>query len=116
MCVEHPLCLGAGMEEISTKEMTATEAPLLQNSSAIHLPMPCAPPVTTATLSLYSKKEVLEAFAKEIISRYGKVDYIVNNALPLMKGLDACTWEEFQYALSVGVTAPFYLVKALLTI
>ncbi|MDY3842547.1 MAG: SDR family oxidoreductase, partial [Prevotella sp.] len=60
-----------------------------------------------------SKKEVLEAFAKEIISRYGKVDYIVNNALPLMKGLDACTWEEFQYALSVGVTAPFYLVKLL---
>ena len=60
-----------------------------------------------------SQKEVLEAFADEIISKYGKVDYIVNNALPLMKGLDECTWEEFQYALSVGVTAPFYLVKLL---
>ena len=60
-----------------------------------------------------SKKEVLETFADEVISRYGKVDYIINNALPLMKGLDACTWEEFQYALSVGVTAPFYLVKLL---
>lgn len=60
-----------------------------------------------------SKKEVLEAFAAEVIARHGKVDVIVNNALPLMKGLDECTYEEFQYALSVGVTAPFYLVKLL---
>ena len=41
------------------------------------------------------------------------MDFIVNNALPLMKGLDECTWEDFQYALAVGVTAPFYLVKLL---
>ena len=60
-----------------------------------------------------SKKEVLEAWVDEVISKYGKVDYIVNNALPLMKGLDECTWEEFQYALAVGVTAPFYLAKLL---
>ena len=30
-----------------------------------------------------------------------------------MKGIDECSFEEFQYALSVGVTAPFYLVKLL---
>ncbi|MGN1245181.1 MAG: SDR family NAD(P)-dependent oxidoreductase [Muribaculaceae bacterium] len=60
-----------------------------------------------------SKKEVLEAFTEEIIRRYGKVDFIINNALPLMKGLDDCSWDEFQYALAVGVTAPFYLVKLL---
>ena len=60
-----------------------------------------------------SKKDVLEAFAEEVIDKHGKVDYIINNALPLMKGLDECTWEEFQYALAVGVTAPFYLVKLL---
>ena len=30
-----------------------------------------------------------------------------------MKGIDECSYEEFQYALSVGVTAPFYLVKLL---
>ena len=60
-----------------------------------------------------SKKEVLENFAEDIIHKYGKVDYIVNNALPLMKGLDECSWEDFQYALAVGVTAPFYLVKLL---
>ena len=56
-------------------------------------------------------KEVLERFAKEVISKHGRVDYLVNNALPLMKGLAECSYEEFQYALIVGVTAPFYLAK-----
>ena len=56
-------------------------------------------------------KDVLERFAKEVISKHGRVDYLVNNALPLMKGLTECSYEEFQYALSVGVTAPFYLAK-----
>ena len=60
-----------------------------------------------------SRKEVLEAFAQEVVARHGRVDYIVNNALPLMKGLDECSWEDFQYAVTVGVTAPFYLVKLL---
>ena len=60
-----------------------------------------------------SRKEVLERFADEVIRKYGKVDCIVNNAMPLMKGMDECTWEEFQYAMTVGVTAPFYLVKLL---
>ena len=60
-----------------------------------------------------SKKEVLESFAAEVLSKHNQVDIIINNALPLMKGIDECTYEEFQYALSVGVTAPFYLVKLL---
>ena len=58
-----------------------------------------------------SRKEVLEDFASNVLSKHVKVDAIVNNALPLMKGIDECSYEEFQYALSVGVTAPFYLVK-----
>ena len=60
-----------------------------------------------------SRKEVLEAFVAEVLSRHIKIDIIINNALPLMKGIDECSYEEFQYALSVGVTAPFYLVKLL---
>lgn len=56
-------------------------------------------------------KNVLEAFAESVIKEYGHIDYLVNNALPLMRGIDACSYEEFQYALSVGVTAPFYLAK-----
>ena len=60
-----------------------------------------------------ARKEVLEAFVQEVLTRHERVDCIINNALPLMKGIDECTYEEFQYALSVGVTAPFYLVKLL---
>lgn len=60
-----------------------------------------------------SDKYVVEEFSKWVISQYGHVDYIINNALPIMKGIDDCSYEEFQYALSVGITAPFYLVKCL---
>ena len=56
-------------------------------------------------------KDTLERFAREVIERYGHVDYLVNNALPVMLGIDTCSYEQFQYALSVGVTAPFYLSK-----
>ena len=56
-------------------------------------------------------KETLERFAQEVIKRCGHVDFLINNALPLMKGIDECSYEDFQYALSVGVTAPFYLAK-----
>ena len=56
-------------------------------------------------------KRVLEEFAKEVIEKHGHVDYLINNALPLMKGIAECSYEEFQYALSVGVTAPFYLAN-----
>jgi len=58
-----------------------------------------------------SRKEVLEEFAAYVLSKHEKVDFIVNNALPIMRGIDECSYEEFEYALKVGVTAPFYLVK-----
>ena len=60
-----------------------------------------------------SDRETLERFVAEIVCENRKVDYLVNNALPLMKGIAECSYEEFQYALSVGVTAPFYLTKLL---
>ena len=53
----------------------------------------------------------LEEFARQVIADHGHVDYLINNALPLMKGIDECSWEDFNYALRVGVTAPFYLTK-----
>ncbi|MCR5413698.1 MAG: SDR family oxidoreductase [Kiritimatiellae bacterium] len=56
-------------------------------------------------------KEVLERFAKDVISKSGRVDVLVNNAMPLFKGIDDCTYEEFAYAQAVGVVAPFYLAK-----
>ena len=56
-------------------------------------------------------KNVLEAFVESVIKEYAHIDYLINNALPLMRGIDECSYEEFQYAMSVGVTAPFYLAK-----
>ena len=60
-----------------------------------------------------SNKETLERFAADVLEKSGHVDFLINNALPLMKGIDECSWEEFSYALAVGVTAPFYLTKLL---
>ena len=58
-----------------------------------------------------SQKETLEAFVQSVLDKHGRIDFLINNALPLMKGISDCTYEGFQYALSVGVTAPFYLSK-----
>lgn len=61
-----------------------------------------------------SREEVLLSFARRVIDDYGRVDILINNAPPLMKGLDSCSYEEFNQALQVGVTAPFYLTKLFL--
>ena len=58
-------------------------------------------------------RETLERFAEYVIRESGQVDFLVNNALPLMKGIDECSYEDFSRALAVGVTAPFYLTKLL---
>ena len=56
-------------------------------------------------------KETLEVFAKKVIDDYGRIDYLINNAAPLSRGITSATYEDFEYALKVGVTAPFYLSK-----
>lgn len=61
-----------------------------------------------------AEEETLKRFAKQVIKDHGRVDYLINNAIPLMKGISECSYEEFNYALRVGVTAPFYLTKLFL--
>ena len=61
-----------------------------------------------------SKKETLEKFAAYVVAKHGHIDYLINNAKPLMKGIDDCSYEEFEYALKVGVTTPFYLSRLFL--
>ena len=61
-----------------------------------------------------AQREVLEDFAQRVIDDCGRVDYLINNAMPLMKGIDACSYEQFDEALRVGVVAPFYLTKLFL--
>ena len=60
-----------------------------------------------------AEPQVLERFVAEVIAKEGHVDVLVNNALPLFKGIDECSYEEFLYAQKVGVAAPFYLAKLL---
>ena len=56
-------------------------------------------------------KTVLERFAAKVISDYGHVDFLVNNAAPKSCGITKGSYEDFEYAQRVGVTAPFYLSK-----
>ena len=44
-----------------------------------------------------SDKTTLERFAAHVIEQSGHVDFLINNALPLMKGIDECSWEDFSY-------------------
>ena len=56
-------------------------------------------------------KATLERFSEKVIAEYGRVDYLVNNAAPLAVGISKGSYEDFEYAQRVGVTAPFYLSK-----
>ena len=58
-----------------------------------------------------SDKATLERFAKKVIDEHGRVDILVNNAAPKSTGITKGSYEDFEYALRVGVTAPFYLSK-----
>ena len=56
-------------------------------------------------------KNILEMFAEKVITEYGRVDYLINNAIPKTCGVKDGSYEDFEYAMKVGVTAPFYLSK-----
>lgn len=57
-----------------------------------------------------SEEKVLKEFAQKVIERFGKIDFLINNACVSKKGiLEPCSYEDFNYVLKVGVTAPYYL-------
>ena len=56
-------------------------------------------------------KDTLERFAKKVIDDYGRIDCLINNAAPKSCGITRGSYEDFEYAQRVGVTAPFYLSK-----
>ena len=59
-------------------------------------------------------ERTLQRFANQVIEEFGRVDCLINNAPPLFKGISECTYEEFNYALRVGVSAAFLLTKLFL--
>ena len=56
-------------------------------------------------------EDTLRRFARKVIDEHGRVDFLINNAPPLFKGIEECTYDEFNYALRVGVSAAFLLTK-----
>ena len=56
----------------------------------------------------------LRRFAEKVIEEHGRVDCLINNAPPLFRGIGECTYEEFNYALRVGVSAAFLLTQLFL--
>jgi NAD(P)-dependent dehydrogenase (short-subunit alcohol dehydrogenase family) len=54
----------------------------------------------------------IQLFVAEVLNRYGKIDYLINNACFSNKGLlSGCSFEAFDEVLRVGVGAPYYLTK-----
>ena len=60
------------------------------------------------------EEKALDAFVEAVLSRFPKVHYLINNAMRSKGGiLSGCGYKDFEYALRVGVTAPYYLAMKL---
>ena len=58
-----------------------------------------------------AEESVLREFSEKILREYGHVDFLINNAMQSMGGLSTCSYDDFNYALRIGVTAPYYLTR-----
>ncbi len=60
-----------------------------------------------------AEQGTLDAFIKIITNQTKRVDILINNACVSRGGLNSCGYEDFNYVLRVGVSAPFYLTQQL---
>ena len=58
-----------------------------------------------------AEESVLRAFSGKVIRDYGRVDFLINNAMLTRGGLPNCSYEDFNYVLRVGVAAPYMLTR-----
>lgn len=58
-----------------------------------------------------AEENVISAFVQKVISDYGHIDFLINNAMLSKGGIDNCSFDDFNYALRVGVSAPYMLAK-----
>lgn len=56
-------------------------------------------------------KTTLERFCEYVVSKFGRIDFLINNAAPRKCGITDGSYEAFEYAMRVGIEAPFYLSK-----
>ena len=59
-------------------------------------------------------ENTLHLFVEKVIGDYNGIDYLINNAMLSKGGITDCSYDDFNYALKVGVTAPFILSKLFL--
>lgn len=61
-----------------------------------------------------TEQHIIDSFIDEIIKRHTKIDVLVNNACISRGGLKNCCYDDFNYVLRLGVTAPYYLTQRLI--
>lgn len=66
------------------------------------------------TVGDIAEEQVLVDFSEKIKLRFGKTDYLINNACKSKGGIrSGCSFDDFNYVFKVGVSAP-YLLSSLL--
>lgn len=61
-----------------------------------------------------AEQKTLDDFIKQVQDRFGSIDYLINNAAISKKGiLSGCSYDDFNYVLRIGVSAPYYLTLKL---
>ncbi|MDP4093310.1 MAG: SDR family oxidoreductase [Bacillota bacterium] len=62
-----------------------------------------------------SDKLTVKNFSEKVLETFGNIDYLINNAMLTKKGiLSGCDFDDFNYVLRVGITAPYMLAKLFL--
>lgn len=61
-----------------------------------------------------TEPKIIEQFVAELLKLHPSVDIVINNACVGKGGLNTCSYEDFNYVLRLGVSAPFYLTKLLI--
>lgn len=62
-----------------------------------------------------AEESVLNGFADAVTEKFGGVDFLINNACLSKRGiLSSCSYEDFNYVLRVGVSAPYFLAQRFL--
>ena len=61
-----------------------------------------------------AEESILKDFSEKIITQYGQIDYLINNACYMNGGiLSGCTYQDYLTIQNVGVAAPSYLTLPL---
>lgn len=68
-----------------------------------------------AVIGDIAEERVLHQFVDAVIEKYGKVDYLINNACISLGGVHTpCSYDDFNRVLKIGVTAPYMLTQLFL--